>query len=230
MITGVILAGGMSTRMGCDKASLPVGQRTLIEHVLRHARPHVQRVLIVANAQNAPRLRRLDAEVVVDLQPGYGPLMGIFTALMHAETPLAVCIPCDMPWVHPRLIDRLVGAHHQGIDCVAGLHPWHGLQPFPLVCHVTSCRTIGALLNRGARSLQAFCASPRARLVRIHEPNLWRSFTNVNTVAEYAKLAQDPAAHPSRADRAHDLEPNTPLDSWSDGEAPTWDGIKRVEP
>ena len=96
-----------------------------------------------------------------------------------------------MPWVEGRLIDRLVRACRDGIEVVASLHPVEGVQPFPLVCDVKGCRTIGALLNQGARSLQTLFHQPRTQLVSIEEPDLWRSFTNVNTVADYAKLTDE---------------------------------------
>ena len=196
MVTGFILAGGKSSRMGRDKALLPVGSYTLIEQVYQRLRPFVARVIVIGNAHNLLRLRAtLSADaILMDAQPGYGPLMGIYTGLMHTDTLFNVFVPCDMPWVERRLIDRLVCSCDHGVEVTAGFHPVEGVQPFPLICRTTASRRIGALLNRGGRSLQALFHQPGTQLVRIEEPDWWRSFTNVNTVADYAKLTETPVA------------------------------------
>jgi len=192
VLSGCILAGGTSSRMGRDKAFLPIGSRPLIEVVVQRLRPLVKRIVIVGNAQNLQRLRAtLSADAILtDVEPGYGPLMGIYTGLMHTETSWNLFLPCDMPWIDGRLIERLTGACHRDAEVIASLHPTEGIQPFPLLCHVKACRTIGALLNRGERALQMLLRQPGARLVTVDEPALWRSFTNVNTVSDYAKLTE----------------------------------------
>lgn len=192
MVTGFILAGGNSTRMGRDKAFLPIGSRPLIELVVQRLRPFVERLVIIGHAQNLQRLRETlstDA-MLTDVQPGYGPLMGIYTGLMHTETPLNLFVPCDMPWIEWRLVGLLLSACRGDVEAVASLHPLEEIQPFPLICHVEACRTIGVLLDRGERSLQSLLHQPRTQLVTIEEPGLWRSFTNVNTPSDYAKLTE----------------------------------------
>ncbi len=179
--------------MGREKALLPVGRQPLIEIVIQRLRPHVRQLFIVANTDNAHQLAQLPVNaILVDLKSDCGPLMGVYTGLMRTETQLNLFIPCDMPWVQGQLIDRLARACRDGIDFVASLHPVEGIQPFPLVCHVNGCRTIGALLNQGDRSLQTLFRQPCTRLVRVEEPDLWRSFTNVNTLADYACMRRAP--------------------------------------
>ena len=192
VIAGCILAGGASSRMGRDKAFLPIGSRLLIELVVQRLRPVVERLVIIGNARNVRRLQEtLPADAVVtDAQPGYGPLMGIYTGLMHTETSWNFFLPCDMPWIDGRLIERLAGACHGDVEVVASLHPMEGIQPFPLLCHVKACRTIGTLLNRRERVLQALLRQPGAQLITVDEPELWRSFTNINTLVDYAKLIE----------------------------------------
>ena len=191
-VTGYILAGGRSSRMGRDKAFLPVGSRRLIELVIRRLRPAVDRLAVLGNPSNIADLRSLPVDAAfVDAHPGRGPLMGVYTGLLHTETPLNVFVSCDMPWIDHRLIERLVAAARDASRIAAALHPLEGLQPFPLLCHVSVCRAVGALLDRGERSLKALLSRPGARLVRIEEPELWRSFTNVNTAADYHRVLRD---------------------------------------
>jgi len=198
-ITGFILAGGRSSRMGRDKALLPVGDRRLIELVIQRVRPAVERLMVIGGAHNAPPLHDLPADaILMDLKPDHGPLMGIYTGLMHTETPLNLFVPCDMPWIEWRLVELLLSACRGNVEAVASLHPFEEVQPFPLIRHVKACRAIGGLLDRGECSLQALLRQPQARLVTIEEPALWRSFVNVNTLADYAQLNDETTLTPRR--------------------------------
>ena len=191
-LTGFVLAGGASHRMGRDKAWLPVGSGSLIELVIDRLSPHVDQVIVIGREHDALRLLELEvAGVLTDLKPGEGPLMGVYTGLMHTETEWNLFVPCDMPWIQARLIERLISASWEGCQVVTSRHPSEGIQPFPLLCRRQACRTIGALLDRRERSLQALVSHRRAHVECIQEPELWRSFTNVNTLADYASLADE---------------------------------------
>ena len=192
MITGIILAGGASSRMGRDKARLPVGSHLLIDVVLRRLRPRVDRLLVIGNAENVRELRYLPVDAVLtDVRPARGPLMGLYTGLMHSETDWNLCVPCDMPWIDDRLLARLLAHRRAWVALVASLHPVDGPQPFPLLCRTGVCRTIGALLDSGERALQVLLRCPEARLVRVEEPELLRSFANLNTAAQYDEFIHD---------------------------------------
>lgn len=192
MVTGFILAGGQSSRMGRDKALLPVGSRTLIEIVIERIQLLVEQVVVISSVRNVqPLHQRLVHRVLTDLKPDRGPLMGIYTGLMHTKTALNLFVPCDMPWIERGLVGLLLGCCRGEVEAVASLHPLEGIQPFPLICHVKACRTIGALLDRGEPSLQSLLHKPRTQLVRIEEPDLRRSFMNINTLADYAKLTEE---------------------------------------
>ena len=198
-MTGFVLAGGASRRMGRDKAWLPVGARSLIELVIDRLAPYVNQVIVIGREPDASRLLKLEVDgVLTDCKPAWGPLMGVYTGLMHTETDLNLFVSCDMPWIHGRLIERLIGAYQHGRTVVMSRHPLHGIQPLPLLCHTQACRTIGTLLDRNERSLKALIAQPGTYAASIHEPALRRSFTNVNTLADYAILAHE-AADASRS-------------------------------
>ena len=92
---GFVLAGGRSTRMGQDKALLPLGGRALLEIALDKLR-----ILPLAAAPRIVAVRSdlsSHAAVIADLQPGCGPLSGIEAALAASARPLNVFLPVDMP-------------------------------------------------------------------------------------------------------------------------------------
>jgi molybdopterin-guanine dinucleotide biosynthesis protein A len=197
MVTGIVLAGGQSSRMGCDKAFLPMGTRQLIDVVIDRLRRVAQRVIVVGHAGNVERLAAARADAVVtDLAPGLGPLMGIYTGLMHTTTVVNVVAPCDMPCLDLRLLKQLLSRCAPEREVVASRHSAEGVQPFPLICHVAACRSIGALLDRGERSLQAVLNLPQAHVAAIDDPELGGAFRNVNTAEDYARLTS--ASRPAR--------------------------------
>ncbi len=193
-MTGFILAGGRSLRMGRDKALLDYDGRTFVERVTERLRPLVRRVTVVANARNAEALRGLPLdEVIVDLVPGQGPLMGVYTALMRTETPLNLFVPCDMLWVDGELVELLSIHCAQRVPgggplrAAAALHPLEGLEPFPFVCHVSAVHEAARFMSRPGRSVRDFLLEGGGRVVPIINGALLDCFRNVDTTDDYRR-------------------------------------------
>jgi molybdenum cofactor guanylyltransferase len=102
--TGVVLAGGRSSRMGRDKALIELGGRTLLQRALDLLAPHVDDLLIIGDA-----VAHVDplARTIPDERPGQGPLGGLVTALKHARHELVVVVACDMPGLTDAFIERI---------------------------------------------------------------------------------------------------------------------------
>jgi molybdopterin-guanine dinucleotide biosynthesis protein A len=81
-ITGFVMAGGKSSRMGTDKASLSLNGKTLLEHALTTVRQVAKEVFILGSHQ---LYGDYGAEVIEDIFPGCGPLGGIHAALSHVK-------------------------------------------------------------------------------------------------------------------------------------------------
>lgn len=95
-ISGFVLAGGKSTRMGRDKAAISLDGRTLLEHALGTLRQVCNDVRILGS----PHLYgSCGAEVVEDIFPGCGPLGGIHAALSHTRTRFNLIIAVDTPFL-----------------------------------------------------------------------------------------------------------------------------------
>src|SRR6202011_1924317 len=110
----VILAGGLSRRMGRDKASLPAGDGTLIEHLARRLAPVVDET-IVAGGPGRPTLPGV--RMIEDRYPGLGPLAGIHAGLAAASFPHVWVVGCDLPDADPALADLFLGLA-DGYDAV----------------------------------------------------------------------------------------------------------------
>ena len=105
-VTGVILAGGKSRRMGQNKALLQLGDDPLIAHVIRRMRLATDELLLITN--NHAEYRHLGLPMHSDMIPDAGALGGIYTGLMHASHDVVVCVACDSPFLQPKLLSYLV--------------------------------------------------------------------------------------------------------------------------
>lgn len=126
---GVVLAGGLSRRMGGgDKCLLALGGRTLLEHVVERARPQVSRLVLNANGDPG-RFARFGLTVVPDDIAGHpGPLAGVLAGMewtsRHApDCRWIVTFPGDAPFVPRDLASRLLDAAETcGIDIAVAAH------------------------------------------------------------------------------------------------------------
>jgi molybdenum cofactor guanylyltransferase len=97
-ITGFILAGGQSRRMGRDKASLPWRDGTFLDHAIARMN-QVTAEVFVSGAINEAK-----APTLPDSIPGRGPLGGLHAALAHSKTNWILVMAVDMPLVTPDLL------------------------------------------------------------------------------------------------------------------------------
>ncbi len=186
-VTGVILAGGRSRRMGRDKLSLPVGDGTLFEHMLAFMRGLFSRVLI---AGDRPDLERPDVPCVPDAYPGSS-LGGLFTGLREAQTPYIFGAAADMPYPNQALALSLLRLR-AGFDVVV-VQSAAGYEPLFAVYAKSCLPPMERALEEGRYSIRTLFGELNVRSVGPAElPPGWRlSLTNVNTIRDYERtLAQ----------------------------------------
>ena len=188
-VTGVLLAGGKSRRMGSDKRFLTVGERPLLERSCTVLSRIFERVCIVI-AQDSPPLEA-QIPVLRDLIPSSGSLGGMYTGLQQAATAYIFLAACDMPFIHEGLVQYMVGKK-DAVDIVFAY--WNGRpQPAHAVYNRNCQSVVEELIRSGDLKLQRLLANPslRVRLVREDEireidPD-GRSFLNVNTPADLVR-------------------------------------------
>lgn len=187
-VSGVILAGGESRRLGRNKALERIGGRTLIERVVeRVASVSAEIIVVVASPSQAVALPLPpEVRVVTDRYPGCGSLGGIYTGLSASLAPWILLVACDMPFLNARLLRRLI-AMRRGVDavvpCLEGRpEPLHAL--YSKTCLVPMER----MLQAGQLKIAPLFEAVRVRYVgeetidRIDPDH--RSFFNVNSPAD----------------------------------------------
>jgi molybdopterin-guanine dinucleotide biosynthesis protein A len=183
-ITGVLLAGGKSRRMGEDKRFLLVGGETLLARSLRVLRSTFAEVLVVI-AQDSPAMEQTGVTVLRDLVPNCGSLGGLYTSLTKATSPFVFVVACDMPFLKPAVIDLFVNQPNTADVVIAKLdgtiHPMHaryGKGCLPSLQRMVQARQlkIQRLVDDPALSIRYILDPDVDRLDPQH-----RSFQNVNT-------------------------------------------------
>lgn len=126
---GIILCGGLSSRMGMPKAALPFGPETMLERIVRRLGDVCQPIVVVA--ASGQKLPALSAAVIVayDRRPGRGPLEGLAVGLaaLPPDVEAAYVTSCDVPLLVPAFVRRmfdLLGDHAAAVPTSAGFtHP-----------------------------------------------------------------------------------------------------------
>ncbi|MGD9578755.1 MAG: molybdenum cofactor guanylyltransferase [Syntrophorhabdus sp.] len=109
-ITCAILAGGKSTRMGKDKATIEVCNKPLIQQVYEKAQHVFRKILIVSSVHE--QFPGIDAPIVQDISPLRSSMVGIASALLSADTPYVFVLACDMPFVTSQSIEHVLKEIH----------------------------------------------------------------------------------------------------------------------
>lgn len=187
-VSGVILAGGKSSRMGSNKALLPYKGGRFIEAIHRQLSEIFEEVLLVTN--NPEQYEFLPCRKVADLFPGAGALAGIHSGLYHSGNPAIFAVACDMPYLNNELVRHLAGRADAGSVLIpegpAGLEPLHAV-------YGKGClAAIEETLIHGEKRILSFF--DRVNIIKINTEQIagfdpsFASFSNINTPEEYFRL------------------------------------------
>jgi molybdopterin-guanine dinucleotide biosynthesis protein A len=105
-ITGVVLAGGKSSRMGQNKALMTLGGKRLVDRVAAVMRNVFDTLLMVTNTPEV--YADLGVPMVQDVWPDKGSLGGIYSAIHHVNTPYCLVVACDMPFLQAAMLHYLI--------------------------------------------------------------------------------------------------------------------------
>jgi molybdopterin-guanine dinucleotide biosynthesis protein A len=207
-VGGVILAGGHSRRMGCDKAELRLESETFLQRICRVLSGHFQPLVVVCRPDQAVGFRELltgpsflpPPIVITDQHPERGPLEGLATALEFLAgqaIPLAGVTTCDAPLIQPTLLYWLAEQLETGHDAVMPSDDQH-LYGLTAVYRTEAGTTLRQLLEQGERRIIDLPRQIAVRIVtwdacRAADPQLL-SFLNANTPEEYRVVCQRSAA------------------------------------
>jgi FdhD protein len=187
-VSGVILAGGESQRMGSDKSLLPIHGARFIDRVYARLNSLFDEVIIVTNS---PKLYQdIPCRKVPDIYLKQGALAGIHAGLSQVQQPRAFVVGCDMPFITAELV-RAICSHAKQGDLIlplssSGHEPLHAL-------YAKSCLpAMEQVLEAGHKRIMKFFS--QVHVVEIPAEELLpfdpheESFCNINTPDEYFRL------------------------------------------
>ena len=190
-VTGVILAGGNSTRMKSNKALLPYRGERFIERIYRQMAAIFPEVILVTNTPETYRF--LPCRTVSDLYPGMGSLAGVHAGLTHCTTPYIFVVACDMPDLDEALIRHLVSGVG-GCDVVipeseGGLEPLHAVYGKGCLPVIEGNLSMGISKIIDCFNRLGVTVVSREEIAGIDPTFL--SFRNINTPEEYFRIRQE---------------------------------------
>jgi len=197
-VTGVVVAGGRSTRFGeREKALAEVGGEPMLRRVVETLGGVADEVVVNCREDQregfATALDGVDTVVrfALDEHPDEGPLVGLERALSAVETDLAVVLGCDMPLADAAslsaMLDRLGSEHDVVVPVTDG-----GPEPLHAVYRVGPAREAArAAIDDGERSLRALLAGLAVEELPVGEGVPARSVTSVDTEAALAAIATE---------------------------------------
>ena len=189
-ITGVVLAGGQSSRFGSNKALALWQGKFLIEYVRDTLTAVFDDCLLITNTPE--QYEFLNMPMIKDRYQDMGPLAGIHAALHHTGNPWIFIVACDMPAITPEVITFLCGLAKKEFDAVI---PWLESGPEPLcgLYHKTALAKIELQLKN--QKAQVVDLLKKLSVRKVKEAELHRVtggtevFSNVNRKQDLNRLS-----------------------------------------
>ncbi|MFT5777218.1 MAG: molybdopterin-guanine dinucleotide biosynthesis protein A [Crocinitomicaceae bacterium] len=185
-VTGIILAGGKSTRMGSDKGLVEFKGIPMIQHIIAEFKQLNLPIIIVANNE---AYSKFGVRLVTDLIKDKGPVGGIYTALTVSDTDVNVIVSCDVPFVKKELIVTLLNESKESEVTISSFegreHPLIGVYKKSIV------DVFKSNLDSNQLKLREVIKEVKTKVVEFSEPGMLvnaGSFNNINTKKELKEL------------------------------------------
>ena len=196
---GLVLAGGRSTRMQRDKATLEYHPgETQLEAAMKLLRPRVTRAFVSVRSDQRTDAARAAWELIVDRGDVDGPIAGISAALGEHPDAAWLVLACDLPFLDAHTLDTLIARRDRTGDATAFKSSHDGLpEPLCAIYEPRARESIAAHIAAGRNCPRKFLINANTRL--LEQPNP-RALDNVNTVSEYGEAMSTLGVNESATD------------------------------
>ena len=179
-ITGIILAGGKSSRMGTDKGLLIFKQKPFIKHIIDAMQPLVNNIVIVSDyiEHDAFGMTRIE-----DTIKNAGPLAGLYSGLKYSKTDYNLIVSCDVPLITSTVLNKLIKNYEEDYDVIQ-LKSQQKTMPLTALYNKTCQQTIKHLLDKGERRMRFAVSQLKTKTIMLDD-NLSSTLININTKEEF---------------------------------------------
>ncbi len=186
----ILLSGGKSSRMGTNKALLPIEGKANIERIVDSLGEDFADRVLVTNTPEEYSMLKDKVKIVTDVYPGLGPLSGIHAGLLVSNAEYNIVVACDMPFVS-RELARLLIEKSEGYQ--AAVPRFNGMrQPLFAVYHQSIISEIEELIKGNDFRVNNLWAKVNMLWVEdesMHSiPDVERAFYNMNYPEEYDQV------------------------------------------
>lgn len=189
-MTGIILTGGKSSRMGRNKAFLRLNGEVIIERTVRLFKTLFDEVILVTNSPD--EYKYLNTRIVSDIYPQGGSLIGIYSGLYHSSSQYSFVAACDMPFLKKDFIEYII-KQKDNYDIVIPFSK-DGQEPLHAIYSKTCLNPMEEQIKRG--NLKIIDIIPGLKARRIERDEIipfdpeFTSFINVNTPSELERAEE----------------------------------------
>ncbi|MEQ1546176.1 molybdenum cofactor guanylyltransferase MobA [Methyloglobulus sp.] len=186
-VTGVILAGGLARRMNNrDKGLVRFKGQPMVSYAIAAMNAVADQTIINAN-RNIAEYKEFGLPVVSDQTDSFdGPLAGVLTAMMFAETGLLLVMPCDSPLVKAEHLQKLLSTQETSDADVAVAFDGERLHPVFFAIKVILKPNLQDYLLNGQRKIDHWLE--KHKMVTVDFSTEAKIFININSMAELSEL------------------------------------------
>ena len=182
-ITGIVLAGGKSSRMGSDKGLLTIYGKMFVEHVVDAMKPLVDNIIIVSNNKMYDQFgyERIEDEII-----NSGPMAGLYSGLKHSESEYNLVLSCDIPLIKTKVLKKLTDTDYRNYDVVQ-IQSQHKTMPLIAVYKKQCMDKCLELLEQDEKRLRVAVSQLKSKTILI-ESELDNFVRNVNTKEDLKEI------------------------------------------
>jgi len=182
-ITGIILAGGKSSRMGSDKGLLELNGTTFLSLIIEAVKPLVNDIIIVSNnsAYDQYGYKRVD-----DIIENAGPVAGLHSGLFHSKTEHNLVVSCDVPLITTAVLNTLIEGNDVSFDVIQ-LQSQNKTMPLIALYKKQCMDTFLGLLQSDERRLRFAVAQLKTKTI-ILDGKFDKFVKNINTVEQLNEI------------------------------------------
>lgn len=187
-ITGIVLAGGTSSRMGTAKGLIDFRGNPLIQYSIDTLRPICSQIII---STNSVEFNEFGYPIQADIIQGAGPLGGIYSSLMNSSTDHNLVLPCDTPYVTSDLLNIIL-KNSDGYQVVVPLSKPGYLEPLIGYYHKNNVTAMLSFLESDNLKLTDYIESALYKSIPVYKnpevtPNLFMNINSTEDLNEFGK-------------------------------------------
>ncbi len=178
-ITGIILAGGKSSRMGTDKGFLLLNNKPFVQYSIDALKPLVSNIIIVSDN---PDYDTFELKRVTDITKNAGPVAGICSGLEASSTKYNIILSCDIPLITSKVLQQLIANIDESCQVIQAESKGKSM-PLIAIYRNDVINTFNSLLKKDERRLRVAISNCKSKNIVLNKKYEFTTM-NVNTQNE----------------------------------------------